>query len=311
MIRAEHLTKYYGSTKALEDVSFEVQDGEILGFLGPNGAGKTTTMKILTCFMPPTSGTAWINDVNIDEDPLAVREQMGYLPENNPLYEDFTVDQFLGYVAQARHIAPADRAKMIGKVVEECGLGEVYYKSIGHLSKGFRQRVGLAQALVHEPKILILDEPTVGLDPKQIIEVRDLIKKLGKKRTVMVSTHILQEVQAICDRVMIIDQGVIVASGTPDELKHATQETSLASIYLKVEGTLKEVEVVLKSIKGVASVHKVDEEKRGIYGYRVEIDKGADIRALLARTLADKSIPLLELTPEKISLEDVFIKLTK
>ncbi|OIQ00449.1 hypothetical protein AUK40_00170 [Candidatus Wirthbacteria bacterium CG2_30_54_11] len=311
MIKVQKLNKFYGSFRALSDVSFEVKTGEIMGFLGPNGAGKTTTMKILAGYMPPSSGTAWINDLNIEEQSLSVRQNVGYLPEANPLYTDFTVEETLRYISEVRQIDKDAVAQAIDKVVRQCGLAGVYYKPIEQLSKGFRQRVGLAQALIHEPSILILDEPTVGLDPKQIIEIRELIKNIGASRTVLLSTHILQEVHAICDKVTIISGGRIVASDTPEGLQQKSEEQVLGSLYVKMAGTIREVESALKTVKGVTSVTKKDQEKKNINGYTVQIEKGADIRNDIFRLAKEKDLQLFELTPEKASLEDVFLELTK
>jgi ABC-2 type transport system ATP-binding protein len=311
MIKVQHLTKSYGAAKALDDLSFEVKNGEIMGFLGPNGAGKTTTMKILTGYMPPTSGRAWVNEFDVLENATEMRRTIGYLPENNPLYLDFTVEEALRYVADVHGLSAAARKSAIEKAVEQCSLQSVYYRPTEALSKGFRQRVGLAQALVSDPKTLILDEPTVGLDPKQILEIRELIKKLGKDRTVLLSTHIMQEVQAICDRVTIIHQGKVVAQGTPAELQHHSEEKLLGSLYVKLAGTIKEIEAGLKSIPGVSRVEKRDQEKKGVYGYSVGVDKGADVRAEVFELAAKSGWKLYELTPEKISLEDVFLEVTK
>lgn len=311
MIKIDKLTKYYGTHKALDEISLQVRTGEIMGFLGPNGAGKTTTMKILAGYMPPNSGTAWIDDLNIEDNSLKIRQKVGYLPESNPLYYDLTVEETLNYVSEVRQIAKSGRANAIDKVVRQCGLKSVYYKPVEELSKGFKQRLGLAQALIHEPDILILDEPTVGLDPKQIIEIRDLIKKLGKDRTVMLSTHIMQEVQALCDKVTIIHKGRVVASDTPDALQHKSEEEMLGSIYVKASGTVKDIETALKKVKGVAHVNKVDSEKKGVYGFKVEIEKGADVRSAIFEAAVKDGFKLYELVPEKISLENVFIELTK
>lgn len=311
MIKIEQLTKYYGDSRALHNVSLTVETGEIMGFLGPNGAGKTTTMKILTGYMPATSGRASVNGVDVQSQPLEARQLVGYLPENNPLYLDFTVEEALRYVASVYHIPSTEVKEHIHRVVEQCGLESVYYKSSDTLSKGFRQRVGLAQALISDPKILVLDEPTVGLDPKQIIEIRELVRALGKDRTVLLSTHIMQEVQAICDRVTIINRGEVVASGTPEELKQQSKEQPLASVYVKIAGTIKSVEAALSKIDGVESVEKTDQEKKNIYGYTVRVKPGADVRAEIFALAADKGWKLYELTPTKVSLEDVFLEVTR
>jgi len=310
MIRVQNLTKSYGPSKALSGISFEVKTGQVMGFLGPNGAGKTTTMKILTGYMPPSGGRAWVNQFDVLENTPAMRQTIGYLPENNPLYLDFTVQENLHYFADIYGLGEIDRLRMIDQVVEECGLAAVFYKPIEALSKGFRQRVGLAQALISDPKTLILDEPTVGLDPRQIIEIRDLIKKLGKDRTVLLSTHIMQEVQAICDTVTIIHQGKVVAQGTPDELKHHVEGTQSATIYVKLEAPIKAAEARLKKIPGVTKVEKRDQEKRGIHGFVLFVDQGMDVRSAVFETAVAEKWKLFELVPEKISLEDVFIDVT-
>ncbi|RKZ34127.1 hypothetical protein DRQ33_02835 [bacterium] len=219
MIRIRDLTKLYDHKKALDSISFDVNNGEILGFLGPNGAGKTTTMKIITCYMPPTSGIVEVDELNIFEHPMEIRKKIGYLPETNPLYTDMYVLDYLKFVADIRNIPRDKQKERIDYVIETCGLADELTKDIGALSQGYRQRVGLAQTLIHNPEILILDEPTLGLDPNQIMEITDLIKQIGKEKTVMVSTHILPWVQANCDRMVIIDNGKIVADGTFDELR--------------------------------------------------------------------------------------------
>jgi ABC-2 type transport system ATP-binding protein len=216
-IRVENLTKIYGSQKAVNDISFEVNSGEIIGFLGPNGAGKTTTMKILTCYIPPSSGKASINGMNVEEKSIEVRRQIGYLPEHNPLYMDMYVKEFLQFVASTYQLS--NITQKVKEMIDITGLGIEQNKKISQLSKGYRQRVGLAQAMIHNPSVLILDEPTSGLDPNQIVEIRNLIKTIGKDKTVMLSTHIMQEVEAMCNRVIIINKGIIVANGNPSELK--------------------------------------------------------------------------------------------
>lgn len=311
MIRVKGLSKYYDQFHALREVSFEVGNGEIVGFLGPNGAGKSTTMKILTGYMPPSSGAAEINELDVEKSSLEVRRQVGYLPESNPLYTDFTVDEFLHYVCDIRHIPRTERESAIRRVVKDCSLEKVYYKQIDMLSKGYRQRVGLAQALIHNPSVLILDEPTVGLDPKQIVEIRDLIKKIGKNKTVLLSTHLMQEVQALCDRVIILNKGKIVATGSPSELQQQTSGQMLATLYVKVAGTIKEVETILKDIKGVQRVTKKDEEKKGLYGYEVLHDHKKDLRSDIFKAIHQNKLELYELTPRSINMENVFIELTK
>ncbi len=312
MIKVQHLTKHFGDFKALDSITFEVKAGEIMGFLGPNGAGKTTTMKILAGFMPPTSGKAIVNDHNVEEQNLEMRKQIGYLPESNPLYLDFTVEEALQYVAAMHGLNKFNTREAIARAVEQCSLESVFYKQIENLSKGFRQRVGLAQALLCDPKTLILDEPTVGLDPKQIIEIRELIQKLGKNRTVLLSTHIMQEVQAICDTVTIIHQGKVVASGTPDELKAKSEESMLGNIYIKLAaGTIKDTEAKLREIEGVKHVVKKDSEKKGVYGFTIDVENGVDVREAIFDAVVKNGWKLYEMTPQQISLEEVFLDVTK
>jgi ABC-2 type transport system ATP-binding protein len=311
MIKVHNLTKNYGSFKALDSISFEVKKGEIMGFLGPNGAGKTTTMKILAGYMPPTSGEAWINELSLEEKSLQIRQDIGYLPESNPLYTDFTVEEALKYVASMHRLSKSQLKEALERVVQQCSLESVYYRGLENLSKGFKQRVGLAQALVCDPQTLILDEPTVGLDPKQIIEIRDLIMKLGKNRTVLLSTHIMQEVQAICSKVTIINKGRIVAQGSPEELKEESEKKMMGVIYVKIEGAVKEIENALKKIKGVEHVETKDQEKKGIHGYNVEVKQGADVRLPIFEMAVKQGWKLYEITPERVSLEEVFLEVTK
>jgi len=233
MITITNLTKNYGSLIAVDDITFDVKTGEILGFLGPNAAGKTTTMKIITCYMPPTSGTVEVGDLNVFDHSIEIRRMIGYMPEDNPLYPDMNVVDYLVFVSELRGIPPSDRTRRLKHIIDLCGVGDVLHQDIGELSKGFRQRVGLARAMVHDPDILVLDEPTVGLDPNQIAEIRNLIRELGKEKTVILSTHILPEVQATCDRVVIIHQGRLVADGTPAELQSSFQGQELVHLVLK------------------------------------------------------------------------------
>ncbi|MBI5874361.1 MAG: ATP-binding cassette domain-containing protein [Deltaproteobacteria bacterium] len=265
MIEVEGLTKYYGNYHALKGVTFSVRKGEILGFLGPNGAGKTTTMRILTCFFPPTSGKAKVAGFDVFEEPLEVRKRIGYLPENVPLYKDMTVEDYLNFAAGIKGVEGKKVKVAVAKAMDECVLTDVSYKFISELSKGYRQRVGLAQALVNDPEVLILDEPTIGLDPKQIIEIRKLIKNLAGRRTVILSTHILPEVSMTCQRVVIINDGRVVAV-----------DTASAS---------------------------------GVGEYIVEAIKGRDIRKEIAPCIVNKGWALLELKPQEMSLEDIFVKL--
>ena len=307
MIRTDSLTKIYGTQMAVDAVSFEVKDGEILGFLGPNGAGKTTTMKMITCYMPPSSGNIFIDDLNVHENSLEIRRQIGYLPENTPLYEEMGVMEYLDFISDIRGIEKDKKQNARDRVVHECGLESVIFKDISELSKGFRQRLGLAQAIIHDPRILILDEPTTGLDPNQIIEIRNLIKKLGEKKTVIFSTHILQEVQATCDRVLIINQGKIAAQGTPEELQASVEGQQL--IHLSVKGT-DEAGIAKKfeALDGI-SIQKSGMEN-GVINLDITVLSKEDKRELIFDTVVKNKWKMLEMTPSRLSMEDVFRKLT-
>jgi ABC-2 type transport system ATP-binding protein len=307
MIRTDSLTKIYGNQKAVDDVSFEVQNGEILGFLGPNGAGKTTTMKMITCYMPPTSGNIYIDDLNVYDDALEIRKRIGYLPENTPLYEEMGVLEYLDFIADVRSIEKGDKKNAIERVVAECGLSGVVHKDISELSKGYRQRVGLAQAIIHDPEILILDEPTTGLDPNQIIEIRNLIKKLGEKKTVIFSTHILQEVQATCDRVLIIHQGKIAAQGTPEELQASVKGQQLIHLALKGAKEKKAADI----LAGIENVTVKNTRSSGEVTFvDLAVTSATDLRELIFDTIVNNKWKILEMTPTQMSLEDVFRKLT-
>ena len=309
MIEVKNLTKHYGPTVAVKDVSFTVQQGEVLGFLGPNGAGKTTTMKIITCFMPATLGTVSVAGYDVAENSLEVRKKIGYLPENTPLYTDITVEDYLRFIAEIRKISKFQVADRVKAMVETCGLKSVLKKDIGALSKGFKQRVGLAQAMIHDPEILILDEPTSGLDPNQIIEIRQLIKNLAQKKTIILSTHILPEVSATCDRVIIINDGELVASGTTEELQEKAEGDSI--IYTTITADSKKVEDVLKSVDFVRSYHldsKVNDTKTR---FKIVVKKGhTGVEEQIFKTAVDNKWVLSELYCESLSLEDIFIKLT-
>jgi len=309
MIEVKNLTKRYGMTVAAKDVSFTVNKGEVLGFLGPNGAGKTTTMKILTCFMPPTSGTANIAGFDILEDSLEVRKRIGYLPENTPLYTDMKVEDYLSFIAQIRCIPKSSRKERIKKMIGVCNLQSVLKKDVGELSKGFKQRVGLAQAMIHDPQILILDEPTSGLDPNQIIEIRGLIKELGKQKTIILSTHILPEVSATCDRVIIINEGKLVASGTPEELQDSAQGDSI--LYATIQAEKPEIEKVLSRADYIKE-HKFIEQIDKSYRYKMIIAKSeTNPGESIFKLALDKGWILSEIHKESMSLEDIFLKLTR
>jgi ABC-2 type transport system ATP-binding protein len=305
MITVQHLTKRYGTHMAIEDVSFDVKQGEILGFLGPNGAGKTTTMRIITCFMPPSEGTVQVAGFDCLERPQEVKQRIGYLPESPPLYQELTVTEYLKFVGQLKRLPPSRVPGRMAKVIEQLGLGSVRHRVIGHLSKGFRQRVGLAQALIHDPPVLILDEPTIGLDPKQIIEIRDVIRGLAGTHTVILSTHILSEATAICDRVVIIDRGQIVAEDTPAQLSSRLRQSEKMSLTVKhpPDNWCER----LSTIPGVLQVIQGATAKTSI----IEYELGQDLREDIAQFVVNQGVGLLELKPLSLSLEDVFLQLTQ
>lgn len=309
MIEIKNLTKKFGADVALAGVSFSVKKGEILGFLGPNGAGKTTTIKIITSFWAPSEGNVFVDGMNVSEESLKTREKIGYLPETVPLYDDMKVYEYLKFVAQIRGITKDKIAERIKEVVVACGLKDVISRPIEELSKGYRQRVGLAQAIMHNPEVLILDEPTTGLDPNQIVEIRDLIKKIGREKTVIFSTHILSEASAVCDRVVIINKGKIVGEGTPGELtaKAGGQEV----IYVKIRGPKEEVLKRLAEMENVARAEVKDKEAEYIYGYEIEPKPGVDLREYLSMTIMNAGWSILEFSKKAVSLEDVFRELTK
>ena len=302
MIEVQDLTKYYGPHLAISRVSFSVAPGEIVGFLGPNGAGKTTTLKILAGYLTPTAGTARINGFDVLTQSLEARRSLGYLPENVPLYPDLSVRQFLEFAARAKGVAAARRAAEIRRVEEECGLREVTRTRIGALSKGFRQRVGLAQALLNRPPLLILDEPTIGLDPSQIVEIRQLIKELAGQHTVILSTHILPEVSQLCQRVIIINRGQIVASDTPENLSRQLSRGLRVSVG--VDGPAPEVLAALERLAGVQEVTPVGEQRYLVVGR----DDG-DLRPEVARLVVSRGWGLFELKAQEFTLEEVFLNL--
>ena len=307
MIEVEHLEKSYGFARALKGISFSVSKGEVLGFLGPNGAGKSTTMKILTGYLMPSGGRGSVDGHDVVRDSLEVREKVGYLPESTPLYSEMRVDDYLGFVAEIRGIAARERRAKISRAVELCGLQRVTGKNIVELSKGYKQRVGLAQAIVHEPPVLILDEPTSGLDPNQIVEVRNLIERLGEEHTVVLSTHYLQEVEKSCTRVVIVNHGEIVADGTQQELV-ATQPAG--GLLLSVRGPEEAVLSQLREVAGDGAV-AVSERAEDRVDYRVTTDSlDAPLEQALARRVVNQGWDLLSLQREHASLEDVFRELT-
>ena len=310
MIEVKHLSKIYGATPAIQDVDFSVASGEILGFLGPNGAGKTTTMRILTGYIPATTGTAKIAGYDVHEQSMEVRRRIGYLPENPPLYLDMTVEGFLMFVARLKGVAAGDRLSRVDWSIERCQLGEKRKSLIRKLSKGYKQRVGLAHAIVHDPPVIILDEPTVGLDPKQIIEVRNLIKSLAGEHTIILSTHILPEVSMTCDRVTIINRGKVVATDTPDNLM--SHLTAKGGYELDVEGDVFSLETSLKEIPGITQVaiHSDDsnnDSQRHFLSLTTNSDQeiGKEIAALIIH----QGLGLYEMRRNRATLEDVFLEL--
>lgn len=305
MIDVQQITKRYGQHTAIDRVTFSVAKGEVLAFLGPNGAGKTTTMRILTCFMPPTEGRATVAGYDCLEQPLEVKRRIGYLPETPPVYQELTVDEYLRFVGRLRGLAGAMLTAAMSREIERLGLGSVQHRLIGNLSRGYRQRVGLAQALIHDPSVLILDEPTVGLDPKQIIEIRELIKSLAGLHSVILSTHILPEATAVCQRVVIISGGRIVAEDTPDRL--STRLRHSEKIALTLTRPAADAEARLRQVDSVLHVHG-----NGPAGhFLLESQLGRDIREEVARVAVTNNWGLVELKLISMTLEDVFLKLTR
>jgi ABC-2 type transport system ATP-binding protein len=307
MIEVENLSKRYGPTLAVSGVSFNVQKGEVLGFLGPNGAGKTTTMRVITGFLPPTEGKVRVAGYDVVDEPLEAKRRTGYLPETPPVYPDMTVVEYLAFVARIKGVSRRDIKTRLDGIVERCAVGDVRHRQIGKLSKGYRQRVGLAQALIHNPDVLVLDEPTAGLDPKQIIETRELIKGLGGQHTVILSTHILPEVSKTCQRVVVINAGQIVAVGTPGELTQRLQ--GFETVLVTVEGP---AAAIIEKFQRVGGVNWV--EPRESSGARVTLEvhseKDKDVRAELARATVESGWKLYELKTSGLSLEEIFLKLT-
>ena len=304
-LSVRNLSKFYGKQKALDNISFDLQDGELLGFLGPNGAGKTTTLRILSCYMNPTSGDVLHNGQSIFEDPLQYKKKIGYLPEHNPLYEDMFVVDFLDYTGRIQGMNAAETRKRVWEMIDYCGLDKEKHKQIGELSKGYRQRVGIAQAMIHDPELLILDEPTSGLDPNQIVEIREFIKKLGKEKAILLSSHVLSEVEASCDRVVIINNGQIVAD---DKSKNLKSKVSKVFIYLELEGdfTLDEVQKQLTNLEGVENVKQGENAQ-----FIIQATKSEDIRKKIFEICNQQNWPVLELYKKESSLEDIFREVTR
>lgn len=308
MIEVNGVTKYFGNFPAITDISFRVEPGEIVGFLGPNGAGKSTTMKIITAFMPPTEGSASVAGYDVTNQSLEARRHIGYLPETVPLYTEMTVREYLDYMGRIRGM-DKDRIRVrIDDVVEICHLEDYYTSIIGKLSKGFRQRVGIAQAIIHEPDVLVLDEPTIGIDPIQVVETRQLIKDLGGEHTLIVSTHILPEVSQICERVIVIHEGQIVAIDEPNNL--ARRLLGRERVDLQVKGPQQDVIAALREVEGVQTVERFDIQRGVIPQYRVESESGVEIRAALARRVIEADWELHRLQAVTMSLEEIFLKLT-
>jgi len=306
MIEVRNLTKYYGSVAAVRDVTFDIEKGQILGFLGPNGAGKTTTMRILTGYFPATSGTARVAGFDVFSQLDEVRRRIGYLPESVPLYKDMSVRGYLDFAAQIKGVPGGDRKKAVDKVISEIGLTEMRNRLIKKLSRGFRQRVGLAQALVNDPEVLVLDEPTVGLDPKQITEIRSIIKHLAGDRTVILSTHILPEVSITCDHVAIIHQGRIVRADTLENL--TSQSTTDTSIVVEVRGDTNKVVSAVRDLSGVRSVSPDGENPGGERTMSIKIPTDPDMRGQIARTITETGADLLEMRSKAVTLEEIFIE---
>jgi ABC-2 type transport system ATP-binding protein len=309
MIHVENLTKYYKDLCAVDQISFDIQQGEILGLLGPNGAGKTTTLRMLTGFLKPSSGTIQVKDLSIDGDILEIKKLLGYLPESAPLYHEMLVYDYLTYVAAMRQIPNDQRLSRIKKTADLCGISEVMHQPIGELSKGYKQRVGLAHAMINDPEILVLDEPTSGLDPNQIVEIRQIIKEIGKEKTVILSTHILSEAEATCDRIVIINQGKIVADGSSDQLKQSIGDKALITIAVQ-HADYQSVKTLLDSISGVEQVAQ-SEDADGAVRVKITCRTRPALRADIYRKIKDTDWILLELHQETQTLENIFRELTK
>jgi ABC-2 type transport system ATP-binding protein len=309
MIEVQHLTKRYGPVTAVDDITFRVEKGEILGFLGPNGAGKTTTMRVLTGYMPATEGEAFVAGYDVFAKPVEAKRRIGYLPETPPLYPEMTVREYLTFVARikmGRAMTKSERTQRVDSAMKKTHIADMANRHCAKLSKGYKQRVGLAQALIHDPEVLILDEPTAGLDPKQIIETRELIRGLAGDHTIVLSTHILPEVAQTCQRVVIINKGKLVASDTPENLTHQLKGAS--SLYVQVDGDDHAIDT-LRAIPGVRNVSVADRHGR-LVGYEIDSEENRDLRRDVARAIVDRGWGLLELRPMRMSLEEIFLQLT-
>lgn len=305
-IVVENLTKKYGAQRAVDNISFRVKTGEILGFLGPNGAGKTTTMKAIVTYLTPNEGNIRVGDYSIYENPDEVKKNIGYLPENNPLYSDMPVIDYLKFVAELQGIEKNKIREKILQMINTCGLEGEKHKKIGELSKGYKQRVGLAQALIHDPQVLILDEPTSGLDPNQIVEIRELIKKIGREKTVILSSHILAEVEATCDRILIINKGKIVADGTSRDLRKQSEGNEVLKVKIE-EGDRNEI---FKALQGLSSIGIVDFMKKDDAAFEIQTKPGLSSRKDIFKLCVNKGWILTEITPLETKLEDIFRELT-
>jgi len=307
LIDVQNLTKYYGTKLALDKISFTVRKGEVLGFLGPNGAGKSTAMKIITCYLSPTEGTVKVDGLDVVNDSLAVRKRIGYLPETPPLYMDMTVKTYLEFAAKIKGVPPSKMRESVSSVVEKCGLNRYYRAYCNSLSKGFRQRVGIAQAMIHNPLIMVLDEPTIGLDPIQIVEIRNLIKGFGGDHTVILSTHILSEVDMTCERVIIINNGIMVAEDTTKNLRARLPQKE--QFVIEVRGDAGSLLPKIEKIPGITGIFP-ENGPDGISSYKIETDSTADVRPEVARTVVGENLELLQLRDVSLTLEDIFIRVT-
>ena len=313
MIEVENVTKHFGPILAVDRISFSIDRGEVVGFLGPNGAGKSTTMRILAGFFPPTSGQAKVGQFDVVTQSLQVKQLVGYFPERVSVYPDLPVRSFLDFVAEAKDVPRSERKREIDKVIDSCGLGTVSNRIIGHLSKGYRQRVGIAQALMHKPQVLILDEPTIGLDPEQVVEIRKLVRDLGVERTVILSTHILSEVSSVCDRVIVIDKGRILASQSLGDLRARLQSTR--QVRIEAEGPAMQIRKALEQLPGVETVRQVETNGQIVGGnsalvFTVEY-RGEDIRKRVSKTIMDNGWGLLEVHSLEPTLEDMYLQLIR
>lgn len=307
MIEVNHLTKKYGANKAIDDVSFSIEEGTIVGFLGPNGAGKSTTMNIITGYLSASAGTVTVDNKDTLEAPNEVKKLIGYLPEQPPLYLDMTVKEYLNFMYELKKVT-LPRTKHIEEICDLTKISDVSHRLIGNLSKGYRQRVGIAQALLGNPPVLILDEPTVGLDPKQIIEIRNLIQRLGRNHTIILSSHILSEVQAVCERIIVIHKGRVVADGATDTLAHDLSKEH--KLIVRVEGPEREIIHAVEGLKDVVEVYSLGEKEAGVYELSIEAEPGAEIRRALFALLSRKGWPLFAMRNTDLTLEDLFLQLT-